>query len=305
MDRIAVAALTLIDGGVEIPIRPLNATSGDPIACRTWDLGSPEVRITSTPNPGADGVTESGGFTGARTVTMDLLIRGDAKNRAGGHDPYWYINQLTKMCHPARRPLLKIQRNDESSAGRAWFLSLRGDPWSLTYDRASAGMINLQLTFVAASGAFESDLWTVSSSTVNTVAATDWHFPATFPKGFGATSGAPKVIAEVLGTSPISPVLYVSGPARNPHLIDDLGQEFSFQNLVLVSGQTVRIDMNAGTVLVASPDMTFDDSTSDVFHTVDFEESTFWVWPPGTRTVSMLSDSGSFAVQWRNRQLSI
>lgn len=305
MDRFAVAALTLIDGTVEIPIRPVNATAGDPIACRTWDLGAPEVRITSTPNPGADGVTETGGFTGARTVTFDLLIRGDGRNTTGGHDPYWYVNALTAMCHPSRRPTLRIQRNDESSAGKVWNLSLRGDPWSLAFERSSAAMLNLQLTFIAASGAFESDLWTVTSGTANTVAATDWHFPAAFPKGFGATSGSPVAKAEVLGTSPISPVLYVSGPAKNPYLRDDLGQKFRFENLNLVAGQTVRIDMNAGTALVSDPETGWSDMSADVFHTVDFEDSTFWVWPPGMRTVSMLSDSGSFAVQWRNRQLSI
>lgn len=305
MDRLAPAALTLIDGAVSIPIRPAVATAADPIACRTWDLGAPEVRITSTPRPGSDGVDESNGYLGARTVTFDLLVRGDGADVAGGHDPYWYIDALTGMCHPSRRPVLKIERNSQNSAGVAQFLGLRGNPWSLTYERASAGMITLQLNFTAASGLLESELWTVTSGDTTAVAATDWHFPASFPKGFGPTAAAPSVACTVAGSSAVNPILYINGPAKDPTLRDDTGQVFSFTGLTLISGQTVQIDMAAGTVLVSDPLTGFTDTSADVFHTVDFEDSTFWLWQPGTRRVELLTTAGSFAVQWRDRTLSV
>lgn len=305
MDRLAPAALTLIDGNVSIPIRPAVATSADPIACRSWDLGAPEVRITSTPRPGTDGNDEAGGYLGSRTVTMDLQIRGDGAGRPGGHDPYWYIDALTGMCHPSRRPVLKIERNSENSQGVAHYLGLRGNPWSLTFERSSAGIINLQLTFTAPAGLFESELWTVVSGDTTPVDATDWHFPATFPKGFGATAGSPSVALTVKGTSAVSPILYVNGPAVDPYLRDDTGQEFRFTGLRLISGQTVQIDMAAGSVLVSNPDTGWSDTSADVLHTIDFETSTFWMWQPGTHRVDLLSQAGSFAVQWRDRTLSV
>lgn len=306
MDRYTPAALTLIDGALSIPIRPARATAGDPIACKTWDLGSPEVRITTTPIAGSDGTAESGGYLGSRTVTMDLLIRGDGAKVASGHDPYWYAEQLTAMCHPARTPQLKIVRNSESSAGVAWYLSLRGNPWSLVYERASAAMLSLTLTFTAPLGMFESELHTLTSSTGNTAAATDWHFTAAFPHNFGAATRSPFLTAVVGGTAPINPILYISGPVTDPSLHDDSGQRFDFSGLTLDSGETVQINMGAGTVLKADPHTNgTTNPANDVFSTVDFATSTFWTWQPGSHKVAFLSTSGSFAVQWRDRKLTI
>lgn len=305
MDRFAPAALTLIDGAVTIPIRPLIATAADPIACTSWDLGAPDVRITSTPRPGADGVDEGGGFLGSRTVTIELLIRGDGAGTTGGHDPYWYADQLAAMCHPSRRPVLAITRNSETSRGVTWYLGLRGNPWSLPIDRASAARLAMTLTFTAPAGMFESDLHQATSPTGNTIASTDWRFPATFPKGFGLTTGDLEVTCTIGGSGPVQPTVYINGPAVNPRISDDLGNIFAFTGLTLTSGQTVRIDMAAGTVLVADPETGWTSTSADVFHTVDFEDSTFWQWPVGTRKVALLSDTGSFAVTWRDRQLSI
>lgn len=304
MDRYAAAALTIIDGDLSIPLRPLNPTAGDPIACRRWDLGAPEVRITSTPRPGADGTTEGGGYFGARTVTLELLIRGDRADTPNGHDPYWYVQQLAGMCHPQRSPQLKLQRADESSGGAAWYLALRGNPWALEYDRASAAMLTMTLTFTAPLGFLESDDHIVNSAGTG-INATDWHFPAKFPKTFGPATNNPFLTANVAGTAPISPVLYVTGPVTNPRLRDDGNRVFGFNNLTLADGETVRIDMGAGTVLKADPSTTVTNPASDVFYTVDFATSSFWAWQPGIHKVALLSSTGTFAVQWRDRHLMI
>jgi hypothetical protein len=304
MDRYAAAALTLIDGDITIPIRPANPTAGDPVWCTNWDLGAPDIRVTSTPRASADGVDETSGYLGSRTVTMELLIRGDGAGPTG-HDAYWYSNRLTGMCHPTRRPVLRIDRQSEDTKDVAWFMGLRGNPWSYTVDRAAAARLAVTLNFTCPSGVLESDLHTVSSAQANQSPATDWHFPAAFPHGFGAATGAPVLACTVGGTSPVTPILYVSGPAKNPKLIDDTGQKFEFTGLTLVAGQTVQIDMGAGTALVADPDTGWTVSSADVFHTIDFTRTTFWTWAPGLRHVNLLTSSGSFAAQWRNRQLSI
>lgn len=304
MDRYAAAALTLIDGSVSIPIRPIRATAADPVFCKTWDLGAPEVRITSTPRPSSDGVDEAGGNLGARTVTLELLIRGDGAGVTGGHSPYWYADQLAAMCHPARRPVLQITRDAEPTAGQTWFMGLRGNPWSLTYDRSSAAMLALTLTFTCPSGVLESGLHTVTAAAPNTAAATDWRFNAAFPHGFGNTTGSPYLNCDVGGSAPVNPILYISGPAKNPRLRDENGQRFEFTGLTLVAGQTVQIDMGAGTALVGDPNVGWTENSADVFGTVNFATSTFWQWQPGTHQVALEGD-GAVAAQWRDRQLTI
>lgn len=304
MDRYAAAALTLIDGDITIPIRPPKPTAADPVWCTSWDLGAPDVRVTSTPRPSADGVDETAGYLGSRTVTMDLLIRGDGAG-AAGHDAYWYQNRLAGMCHPSKRPVLRIDRQAEDTKNVAWFMGLRGNPWSITYDRPSAARLQMTLNFTCASGVLESDLHTVSSTSANTVPATDWHFPAAFPHGFGAATGAPVLICDIGGSTPVYPLLYISGPAINPRIADDTGQKFEFTGLTLDAGQTVQIDMGAGTVLVADPDTGWLTNSADVFHTVNFDKSSFWTWAPGIHRVNLLTNSGSFAAQWRDRQLTI
>jgi hypothetical protein len=305
MDRYAPAALTLIDGDISIKVRPPQPAAADPVWCTSWDLGAPEVRVTSTPRPGADGIDETSGYLGSRTVTMDLLIRGDGAGVADGHDAYWYSSRLAGMCHPTRRPVLRIDRQSQDSKDVAYFMGLRGNPWSQVIDKVSASRLEMTLTFTCPSGVIESDLHTVASTQANPDAATDWHFPAHFPHGFGAATGAPILVCDVAGSSPVSPVLYISGPAKNPRIADDLGQKFEFTGLTLAAGQTVQIDMGAGTALVANPDTGWTLSSADVFHTIDFTKSTFWTWPPGPRRVNLLTSSGSFAAQWRDRLMTI
>lgn len=305
MDRFAAAALTLVDGDVEIPIRPVPATAGNPIACRSWDIGAPDIRITSTPRAGADGVDEGGGYLGARTVILDLLIRGDGAGVTAGHDPYWYVEKLAAMCHPSRRPQLKITRASETAGGTSWYLGLRGNPWTLTYERVSAAMLTMQLTFTAPLGMLESELHTIASRTANPADATDWHFPAAFPHGFGAATGNPFLTANVAGSAPVNPIVYLTGPMTDPQVRDDKGNKFRFTGLALAAGETVQINMGAGTVLKADPETGETNPATDAFAYVDFAVSTFWQWQPGPHKVALLSSGGSFALQWRDRQLTI
>jgi hypothetical protein len=304
MDRFAAASLTLIDGDLSIPIRPPIATAGDPIACRSWDLGAPDVRITSNPRPGADGTTEGGGYFGSRTVTMELLIRGDGAAVAGGHSPYWYVQQLAGMCHPQRSPQLRITRAAESSDGTAWYLRLRGNPWSLQYQRTSVAMLDMTLTFTAPSGYLESEEHTVVSGGTG-INATDWHFPSGFPHSFGNATNNPFLTANVAGSAPVNPVLFITGPVVNPKVRDDAGRYFIFNGLTLAAGETVRIDMGDGSVLKADPGTSPTSPAADVFGAVDFTLSTFWQWQPGLHKVALLSSTGTFALQWRDRHLMI
>ncbi|MDP8971153.1 MAG: hypothetical protein M3N52_11805 [Actinomycetota bacterium] len=147
------ATLTLTDDTDTIVIRPPAAGSGDPIVCTSWDLGAPTVRDAAAPRAGADGVIDRARYIGPRTVTLDLAVFGDDAATA-----YDYAGRLTAMTHPTRRPKLLIERGNPEATGETWEMLLRGNPFSITYGRRAAAMLELQLTFEAPLGLLEGPL---------------------------------------------------------------------------------------------------------------------------------------------------
>lgn len=305
MDRLARAALTLTDSYATVVVRPPIATSRDAVICRSWDLGAPEVRNTPVARSGADGTDVGAGYLGARSVTLDLVIFGDPDGVTGGHGPYWYAEQLAGFTHPLRSPVLQITRGSDDANGQLWSLALRGTPFSISYGSRAASLLEMQLNFTAPLGLLESPLNSLSSSQISTALATDWHFPAAFPHTFGLNTGGPSVSAVVTGSAPSYPVIYLNGPATNPEVRDSTGNRFVFSGLTLGSGQTVQIDMQAGTVLLADPTTGVVNVDADIYHTVNFAVSSFWRWLPGTYQVSYIATTGSMVVQWRDRRFTI
>lgn len=305
MNRAARAALTLTDDYATITLRPAVATAADPVMCKQWDLGAPEVRVTSAPRTGADGTDESDGFVGSRTVTFDLVILGDPATKVAGHDPYWYAEQLAAFSHPLRRPTLKISRPSETNIGQTWNLQLRGNPFSVAYGQRAAALLEMQLSFTAPLGLLESDLKTATTGAPSSSPTTDWHFPAAFPHTFGVGYASPTTSLTVGGTAPVAPIITISGPCTDPRIRDDAGNQWKFTGLTLLDTQAVQVNMDSGTVLRADAITGTINSDADVFHLVDFGVSTFWRWLPGDHSVSYVADSGSAVVQWRDRQMTI
>lgn len=296
------ANLTLTNGDEEVIIRPGQPSGADPVICKAWDLGAPEIRYTSVANPGADGTTYSDGFVGARTVTLDLAILGDSF-----HDAYWYAAQLTCMTHPLATPVLTIQRPyDESTGGTPWHMDLRGSPYTLPYTARSAALLEMQLVFTCPLGLLESPLRQYHAGDVpGDEGVNEWVFPATFPKTFGLVGATyPQLTLTVNGDTAIFPTIYIHGPVVDPVISCD-GDVFAFDGLTLISGQLVQINMSTGSVLLAegSPGQVLDDMT--VYNTVDWTVSTFWRWLPGDHTILFNSTSGAITVEFHERRLTI
>jgi len=305
------AELTLIDEAAKerITIRPRDTTSGRamPILCKTWDLGSPDVRYTSVPNPGADGVTESPAFLGARTVVLDLqIIDGHDPDTGIHHDAYYYVTKLTRMTHPACDAVLVITRYDELTHGEPWQMRLRGNPFSIAYGQRAGAILELQLSFTCPSGFLEGPL-VAYETPVNAAVdvTTDWVFPAKFPKTFGL-SGAiyPYLTIPVTGDAAVQPVIYIIGPVTDPEIHGDPGEKFRFNGLTLAGGQAVRIDMGAGDIQLGTTTGTVLDDMS-AYGAVDWSVSTFWTWEPGIHSVRYLSTTGSVRVEFRERRFTI
>lgn len=302
------AELKLNDGSTTITLRPVPATSGDPIMCREWDLGSPDVRITYNPIPGADGVIDGAGFLGSRNVSFDLQILGGKSPDDGlEHDAYWYLQKLAAMTHPARRPVLQIRRPGGMNQGQTFTMALRGNPYSISYTRQSAAFLELQLQFTAPTGVLEGPLQSLSTGPTGNSTG-DWHWPMSFPYGFGVPavgSNSPILNVPVGGTSAVYPQVYITGPCTNPLLRvgPAYTDVFSFTGLALSAGETVQIDMGAATVMKSSAGSAR--AATDLFTLVDWSQSTFWSWAPGIHQIEYVANSGAMTVQWRDRQIAI
>lgn len=299
------AELKLVNGDIKITLRPANANAGNPIHCREWNLGAPDVRVTSTPAPGSDGTFEGPAFLGSRQVTFDLQIVGGVDDNTGlTHDAYWYVEQLTSMAHPRAKTYLEISRDGGTHAGKVYRMGLRGEPWTLPINRRSAGLLEMSLTFVCPLGLIEGPLRSIQSRPPGGNTGS-WTFPAELPKDFGFSDAQnPLVNILVEGNSPITPTVYISGPCKDPMVETDDGEVFAFSGLKLASGETVQIDMGAGTVLFGTR-RDGPDPDRSAYQLVDWTQSSFWTWAPGLHVVRYTANAGTTTIQWRERLLSI
>lgn len=289
------AALTLVSDNDTIVLRPVTPSAGDPIHCKQWDLGAPAIREVVADRTNADGTIDSTGYTGARSVAIDLVITGD---RDGS--PYAYAERLAAMTHPYLRPKLRITRATPEARGQTWEMALRGNPYTLTYGRRAASMLEMQLSFVAPLGYLEGDFQGYESAAADPTTWTYITWPLSFPVSTGAGGLAnPALTLHVGGSAPIAPLVYIYGPVTNPVVSTDAGETFGMDGLTLGAGQMLEIDMGQGTVLLNGS------ADASQFAAVDWSVSSFWRWFPGTHIVRYMSPTGRFAVYWRDRRYSI
>lgn len=316
------AKLTLVNGTEELIIRPVPANASNPIMCRSWDLGAPDVRYTSTPNPGADGTTESPGFLGSRQVSLELQILGGPKPEDGTvHDAYWYAAKLVQMTHPSANPVLIVERLDDlagealavdPTADTNWYMQLRGNPYAVPYVQRSAAMVEMQLSFTCPSGVLESGVKRFDAGpAVQPGNVVDWVFPCDFPQTFGLYGVIyPQLNINVGGDSAVNPIISIAGPATNPEIICDATDPkkkttFRFKGLTLAAGQSVGIDMGTGNIRLGPTDSGAIPDDMTAYNTVDWEVSTFWTWTPGMHEVVYNCPTGIITVEFSERRLTI
>lgn len=298
------AELKLVNGTDTIVIRPKVAGALDPILCKQWDLGAPELRFTTVANPGSDGTTESDGYLGQRTVTMEVVVMGGKDPVTGAvHDAYWYASKLTQMQHPRATPVLQITRDDELNAGKTWNMALRGGGYTAPFTSRSAALLEMSLTFVCPGGLIDGPLLSFTTPTSGAGGNTDLDFPTSLPFTFGLTGSTfPQLNLNVGGDATVIPTVYISGPVKNPEVRSG-DDKFVFDGLTLIAGQTVQIDMASGAIRLGSGGQITDDMNA--YNTVDWAKSSFWAWQPGFHNVRFYSTTGSVTVQYRERRLTI
>lgn len=287
------AGLTIADEFDSLVVRSRDDTYASPVLCTSWDPGSPQVREAVDSLVGVDGSMDATGFTSSRPVALELQVYGDATTSA-----YAYAERLAAFTHPTRRPFLYAERAEHTDY-QTWRMLLRGQPHTLAYTRAAGAYLPLTLAFNAPDGYWESPLRERIAAAPDS-ASTGLTLPSAAPWVFGGGSSSySEVYIPNAGSVPVSPVLYVYGPATDPAISSDLGHEFAFDGLTLPAGSFVQIDMAACTVRIdAAP-------ASSAFHLVDWSRSTFWRLQPGANTLRYTATSGVLAVHWRDRRYTI
>lgn len=298
--RLHPAKLVLSDSLDTVVIRPEIATAADGVVCREWDLGAPTIRENVVDRPGADGAVDTTLHIGARTVSFDLVIRGDDTVSA-----YEYVDRLTAMTHPYRRPELVINRtnNPPQAVAGEWRMRLRGNPYSVVFGRRAAAMIEMQLSFSAPDGVLEGatrGLSTEGNAVTNDDGNDGLILPTPFPWTMGGAGRTGRLMSFVVsGVLPVQPNLIIYGPVTNPYISTSDDEEFSLPGLTVASGEFVTVSMSNGQALLNG------DPALSVYDYIDFTESSFWSWKPGERTVTMAGQTGQLVVQWRERRLTI
>jgi hypothetical protein len=161
----AIKQLALAETYVDVGTQQIRVRDSFPITpsfgavwYRTVDFGFPDVRSSSQDLPQADGTYDETRFTGARNITIEGVIIGNAfgnlpvlngwSSEVEWNSPSWFASQLGAWASPSRR--FRLYFTDE--IGRSRFMDVRGDSFSADVVRNSEDYREFQLGMVNPSG---------------------------------------------------------------------------------------------------------------------------------------------------------
>lgn len=144
----------IIRVGESFPITP----SFGVVWYRTLDFGFPDVRASSQDLPQASGTLDQTQYTGARSLSIEGVVIGDAFGSLPALDNWptdvswnsvsYFISYLSSWADPSRR--YRIYFTDE--IGRSRYMDVRGDSFSSALDGQSDQSRAFQLGMVNPSG---------------------------------------------------------------------------------------------------------------------------------------------------------
>jgi hypothetical protein len=161
----AIKRLALVETYIDPVSRMLKVNDSFPITpsfgavwYRSLDFGFPDTRASSQDNPQADGTHDETQYTGARNITIEGVVVGDAfgdlpslntwSNEVEWNSASWFISLLSAWASPARR--YRLYFTDE--IGRSRFMDVRGDAFDASVEKNSDAFREFQLQMVNPSG---------------------------------------------------------------------------------------------------------------------------------------------------------
>jgi hypothetical protein len=275
----------LVDGTVEVQLRPARPAASDAIFLQELDLGFPAPREVKQDAPDVDGTLDYTSLHGSRVVNAKLYVRGNAALPRGV-----LIDRLRAMSAPGRRPYLYVQRDDWDGERRT---QLRAGQFSCVHTAKSAAYDEISMSWQAPSGIFEAATYTeatiypptegsgglaLTPAAAGAAAGTglagligqhldaaDYGDAAADPAlglaglAIPPGTGTNRAVITNAGTSPIAPVLYAYGRCTDPIIANlTTGRQFAM-SMTVPAGHFLLIDAAKRSVLLdGDPSLPYD-----------------------------------------------
>ena len=280
---------------------PLDNVDGGWI-CTELDLGYPDVRDVTNPNPVAHGLIDRTKFFGGRTVTAKIMAF------AGGAVPLdVVVEQFAPFLDVGARPQLHYT-TEGNLAERV--LTLRASAWSAPMDTPPER--GVQLTWVApdpiarAAQSGQATAWSGAASGGGRT------YPLTFNRVYPAGGGAPStglIISQ--GDVAVQPYLRIYGPITGPR-VAFVTQLAPAANYLVAFLATARIDAAHFVGIDTKVHTAYldDDITKPMLSQLDWTQMNWPVLPPApdqtTMSLTGQNTTGVTQVQatWQDRYLT-
>lgn len=255
------------------------------VVLTSLDIAFPDVRATSSLKTSQDGTIDTTLYTGARTITAELLLPATG----------WYSveDALRAVLHPAARYYLHVQRPGWASERRI----LVG---GRTYTPDMGQPKRAQIGWSAPLGMFE-DLQLTGATLFPSLSGAGGGITLPTPLPFTFTAGTVPgaALVTVAGTAPTPITVDFYGPCTNPSLLLTGKSQKLALNLSIAAGDFVRVDFDARTIWLNN------DQNLSKYASLNFPVSSWWPLPVGHQVVAFNPATAGVGAQavvtWRSR----
>jgi hypothetical protein len=248
--------------------------------CTNLDLGSPEIRAVTYPNPDRTGLTDRTMFMGGRVVEADVTAIVGAGARIDD-----VMDNFAPFMDPLQRPVLHYVLDRPGTPERTMTLRAVAYDTKITGPAQRDVVMQWEAGDPIAYGATQQTQTAWCGSTSGSGRTYALTFARTYPAGGSSPSGA---TLSTAGDVAARPLIRIYGPITAPRLTMQIQPSASsgpyvifFSTLVLGANQWVDIDALRRTVLLGS------DPKQNALASVDWSQSAWPYIPPAPSTVYM------------------
>jgi hypothetical protein len=242
------------------------------------DLGDPITRAVAADAPDADGTDDTTAYTGARNVTLSVVLSPDTGSP-------WALRQaLNAFRAPKLRPYMYVQTAADAPEQRIMLRrsSLSDVIGDGLYDEGTgieAAVVTVQ--WVAPLGTLESAV--EHTATVYAVAdgvVVGRTYPLTFDRIYPASPVLGSATLVNAGVADAYPIIRIYGPVTEPVLDNNTqGRSLIFVDLTLAADEYLEIDTRAHTILLNG------DPTNSRYDKADFGVSRWFTLSSGANEI--------------------
>lgn len=261
-------------------LEPLILDPAAGIFGQTLDLGDPITRVVANDAPDADGTIDTTAFTGARNVTLNVILNPDAG--------LWALKQrLRAFTAPRLRPTMFVQETADApeqqiTLRRSQFSHVIGDG-PQPASSSDPGTATITVQWVAPLGILESvEEHVAVVYAAGTGAAVGRIYPLTFPRVYPPSPVLGVGTIVNAGNTDAYPLIRIYGPLTEP-VFDNItqGKTFTFAGLTLLAGEFIEINTRTKTIYANG------DSTISRYDKLVFPTSQWWTLSPGINLVRL------------------